>query len=134
MAVNRAVISGNLVRDPELRTTQSGTSVLTFTVAVNDRKQNRQTGRWEDYPNYIPCVMFGNRSEKVEPYLAKGIKVCVEGKLRWSKFETRDGESREKIEVVVDELELMTAKTTRQEPAQESPRYTPDYSNEIIPF
>ena len=58
MSINRVNITGNLTRDPELRATAAGTQVLSFGIAVNDRRKNPQTGEWEDYPNYIDCTMF----------------------------------------------------------------------------
>ena len=109
MSINRVNISGNLTRDPEMRATQAGTSILTFGVAVNDRRRNPQTGEWEDYPNYIDCVVFGNRAEPLSRFLSKGTKVAIEGKLRWSQWE-RDGQKRSKIEVIVDELEFMSSR------------------------
>ena len=108
MSINRVVISGNLTRDPELRRTQSGMAILNIGVAVNDRRRNQQTGEWEDYANYIDCVLFGNRAESLSNILAKGMKVAIEGKLRWSQWE-RDGQKRSKIEVVVDDLERLPA-------------------------
>ena len=107
MSINRVLISGNLTRDPELRQTGGGTQVLSFGVAVNDRRRNPQTGEWEDYPNFIDCTMFGTRAESVAKFLSKGSKVAIEGKLRWSQWE-RDGQKRSKIEVVVDEIEFMS--------------------------
>ena len=107
MSINRVLISGNLTRDPELRATAGGTQVLSFGVAVNDRRKNPQTGEWEDYPNFVDCTMFGNRAEAVARYLSKGSKVAVEGKLRYSSWE-RDGQRRSKLEVIVDELEFLS--------------------------
>ena len=105
MSINRVIISGNLTRDPELRNTAGGVSILGFGVAVNDRRRNAQTGEWEDYPNYIDCTMFGARAESLSRILTKGMKVSIEGKLRWSQWEKKDtGEKRSKIEVIVDEL------------------------------
>lgn len=109
MSINRVIISGNLTRDPELRSTQSGLPVLGFGVAVNDRRKNQQTGEWEDYPNFIDCTMFGARADSLSRYLSKGTKVAIEGKLRWSQWE-RDGQKRSKIEVIVDELEFMSSR------------------------
>lgn len=102
-------ITGNLTRDPELRATQSGTQVLHLGVAVNDRRRNPQTGNWEDYPNFIDCVMFGTRAEAIQRYLSKGTKVAIEGRLRYSSWE-RDGQKRSKIEVVIDEIEFMSSR------------------------
>ena len=108
MSINRVCITGNLTRDPEMMATQSGTQILRLGVAVNDRWRNPQTQQWEDRPNYIDCVLFGNRAQGVAPYLHKGSKVSIEGKLRWSQWQDRDtGKNRSKIEVVVDEIELM---------------------------
>ena len=113
MSINRVVISGNLTRDPELRRTQSGMAILNIGVAVNDRRRNQQTGEWEDYANYIDCTMFGNRAESLSNILAKGMKVAIEGKLRWSQWE-RDGQKRSKIEVIVDDLEFMSQRNGGQ--------------------
>ena len=107
MSINRVNISGNLTRDPELRMTAGGTQVLSFGVAVNDRRKNPQTGEWEDYPNFVDCTMFGTRAEAVSRYLQKGSKVAIEGKLRYSSWE-RDGQRRSKLEVIVDEIEFMS--------------------------
>jgi single-strand DNA-binding protein len=114
MSINRVVISGNLTRDGELRQTQSGSSILAFGVAVNDRRKNLQTGEWEDYPNFVDCTMFGPRAEKLAQYLTKGLKVAIEGKLRYSSWE-RDGQKRSKLEVIVDTLEFMSSKQGEQQ-------------------
>ena len=111
MSINRVIISGNLTRDPELRSTQSGMDVLSFGVAVNDRRRNPQTNEWEDYPNFVDCTMFGNRARSLAQYLSKGTKVSIEGKLRWSQWE-RDGQKRSKLEVIVDELEFMSSRNS----------------------
>ncbi len=127
MSINRVIISGNLTRNAELRNTASGTAVCNFTVAVNERRKNNQTGDWEDYANFIDCVMFGNRAENISPYLEKGKKVAVEGKLSWSQWE-KDGQTRSKVEINVQEIEFMTA-PTKAEPAKMQ-----DFNDESIPF
>lgn len=114
MSINRCNISGNLTRNPEMRALRNGTQVLSFGVAANDRRKNPQTGDWEDYPNFIDCTMFGSRAEAVSRYLAKGTKVAIEGKLRYSSWE-KDGQRRSKLEVIVDEIELMSQR--QQAPA-----------------
>lgn len=143
MSINRVNISGNLTRDPELRVTTSGTQVLSFGVAVNDRRRNPQTGDWEDYPNFVDCTMFGTRAETVNRYLSKGSKVAIEGKLRYSSWE-KNGERRSKIEVVVDEIEFMsregygTQETTAQPQtvmgSVAAQATMPDLYDEDIPF
>lgn len=105
MSINRVVLSGNLTRDPEVRTTQSGMPVMSLGIAVNDRRKNNQTGEWEDYANFIDCTMFGTRAQNVANYLSKGQRVMIEGKLRYSQWE-RDGQKRSKIEVIIDDLDF----------------------------
>ena len=114
MSINRVIISGNLTRDPDLRSTASGMAVLSLGVAVNDRRRNQQTGEWEDYPNFVDCTMFGTRAESLARFLSKGTKVTIEGKLRWSQWE-RDGQKRSKLELVVDDLEFMSSRNGGQQ-------------------
>lgn len=119
MSINRVIISGNLTREPDLRAMQSGKSVLNFSMAVNDRRQNRDTGEWEDVPNYVDCVVWGGRADWLSRTLHKGMKVCVEGKLRYSSWETKAGERRSRLEVAVDEIELLEPKKVQEPPAQQ---------------
>lgn len=119
MSINKVIITGNLTRDHELRATASGMSVMSFGVAVNDRRKNNQTGEWEDHPNFVDCTMFGSRAESVSRYIHKGSKVAIEGKLRYSQWE-RDGQKHSKLEIVVDEIEFMSS--NQQQPA---PQYAP---------
>ena len=107
MSINRVIISGNLTRDVEVRRTQSGMVIASFGVAVNERRKNNQTGEWEDYTNFVDCSMFGNRADKISPYLVKGTKVAIGGKLRYSQWK-RDDQKRSKLEVIVDEIEFMS--------------------------
>ena len=116
MSINRVNISGNLTRDPELRSLPSGTPVLSFGVAVNDRARNQTTGNWEDRPNYVDCVVFGNRAEPLNRFLSKGSKVAIEGKLRWSQWQDKQtGSNRSKLEVVVDEVEFLSPRDQGQQ-------------------
>ncbi len=108
MGINRVVITGNLTRDPELKATASGMSVLKLGVAVNDRRKNQQTGEWEDVPNFVDVTVFGQRGESLSRFLEKGSKVAIEGKLRWSQWENQQGEKRSKLEVVADDIEFMS--------------------------
>lgn len=105
MAINLVVIAGNLTREPDFKATQSGTAVLRFGMAVNDRVKNQQTGEWEDRPNFVDCSIFGNRAQALSSILHKGMKVTVQGKLRYSSWE-KDGQKHSKLEVVADDVEL----------------------------
>ena len=108
MAINRVILSGNLTRDAELKQTQSGRQVLSFSVAVNDRAQNKQTGEWEDRPNFIDCTLWGDRAGKIAQFMTKGARVAVEGKLHQRSWE-QDGQKRSKLEVNVFEVVFMSS-------------------------
>ena len=110
MSINRVNISGNLTRDPELRSTAGGTQILSFSVAVNDRQKDKHTGEWTDRTNWVDCVVFGARAEPLIRFLSKGTKVAVDGKLRYSTWESNDGGKRSKLEVVVDEVEFLSVR------------------------
>lgn len=124
MSINKVFISGNLTRDPEMRTTQGGTVVMGFGVAVNDRRKNPQTDQWEDVPNYVDCTMFGNRASAVSQYLSKGTKVTIEGKLRWHSWHDQNGNNRSKLDVIVDEIEF----------ARAAPQRHDSFATEDLPF
>ena len=124
MSINKVFITGNLTRDPELRSTASGMPVLGFGVAVNDRVKNNQTGHWEDRPNFVDCTMFGARAESVSRFLSKGSKVAIEGKLHYSSWE-RDGQKRSKLDVTVDNIEFMSRSDGAQHPAPQTAQYAP---------
>lgn len=127
MSINRVVLSGNLTRDPELRTTASGMPVLSFGIAVNDRRKNSQTGEWEDYANFIDCTMFGTRAENLSRYLSKGQRIMLEGKLRYSTWE-RDGQKRSKIEVIIDDLDFAGGRNDNRGGSSASDMGVDDYS------
>lgn len=113
--------------------TQTGTQILRLGVAVNDRWRNPQTQQWEDRPNYIDCVLFGNRAQAMANILHRGTKVSIEGKLRWSQWQDRDtGKNRSKIEVIVDEIELM--QQSQQQGYQQAPQaYQPSQGSYAAP-
>lgn len=134
MSINRVNISGNLTRDPELRMTGGGTAVLDMGVAVNERRKNPQTGEWEDRPNFIDCTMFGSRAEAVSRFLSKGSKVAIEGRLRWSSWQAKDGTKRSKIEVVVDEIEFMSREGSGYAPQPSAAPAQGDFYDAQIPF
>ena len=109
MSINRVTLSGNLTRDPDLRSTAAGSTILGFGIAVNERVKNGTTGEWEDRPNFIDCTVFGARAESLSRILRKGMKVALEGRLRYSAWE-KDGQRRSKLEVIVDQIDLMQRK------------------------
>jgi single-strand DNA-binding protein len=111
--INSVVLAGNLTRDAELKQTRTGTSVLNFGVAVNERVKNNQTGEWSDRPNFFECVIFGKRAESLSKYLHKGLKVTVSGHLRYNQWENEQGQKRSNVNVVVDDIEFMSQRDSQ---------------------
>lgn len=149
MSINNVSIAGNLTREPELRSTASGTPVLSFGIAVNDRRKNA-SGQWEDVPNFFECVTFGNRATALSDILAKGMKVAVAGKLHYSSWE-KDGQKHSKVDIIANEVELMQNRKPQQQQdyqpqqqAQPAPQWNarqayaeapqPESYDEDIPF
>ena len=138
MAINRVIIEGNLTRDVEMRATTNGTAVAGFTVAVNEKRRNQQTGKLDDAPVFVKCSLFGIRAEKLSKYLLKGTKVTIDGKLRYSQW-TKDDEKRHELSVIVDQLEFSGSRPAKgdaaapQEPEPE-PAPAPGLYDEDIPF
>ena len=94
--MNTCIFIGNLTREPELRVSQAGTPVCTFTIAVNRPKD--QNG--ESKADFIPIKCFKNRAESCQKYLHKGSKVCVKGNLNTYTYQAHDGSKRNGFEVV----------------------------------
>lgn len=117
--INKASISGNLTRDPELRTTQSGTSVLSMGVAVNERV--KRGDQWEDRPSFVDVTVWGARAEALSKFLRKGLRVAVSGRLRQDRWQdAKTGENRSRLGIVADEVDVMTPRDRGQEQQAES--------------
>lgn len=100
MSVNKAILVGRLGADPELRNTQSGTSVANMRIATEDYNGDTQWHR-------VAC--FGGLAENVDKYLEKGRQVYVEGEIRYSEWEDRDGNDHETAEVVANDVTFLSS-------------------------
>jgi single-strand DNA-binding protein len=106
--INRVVLTGNLTRDPELRSTASGMSVCSLRVACNTRRKNNSTGEWEDKPNYFDVTVWGAQGENCARFLAKGRPVAIDGRLEWREWEEREtGNKRQAIDIIADAVQFL---------------------------
>ena len=105
--VNVVVITGNLTKDPELRSTGGGTSVCEMRVAVNSRRKNGQTGQWEDKPNYFDVVVFGAQADNCATYLQRGRPLAVEGRLDWREWESKEGGKRQAVQIIANTVQFL---------------------------
>lgn len=105
--MNKAILIGNLTRDPETRTTGSGLSVCTFTIAINRRFVNKQTGQRE--ADFLNIVVWRELADLCARYLTKGRKVAVIGSIQSRSYDAQDGTKRYVTEVVADEVDFLSA-------------------------
>ena len=101
MSVNRVVLIGRLTRDPELRTTNSGKSVVSFSIAVQKRMKPQDGGPDADF---FRVTAWGQTADFVNQYVGKGRLVAVDGRLECRKWQDQSGNNRESIEVVADNV------------------------------
>ena len=105
--INTVVITGNLTRDPELRSTPGGTAVCKLRVSVNSRRKDGQTGEWIDKPNYFDVTVWGAQGENCANYLSKGRPVAVDGRLDWREWEAQDGSKRQAVEIIANSVQFL---------------------------
>ncbi|MBR2156202.1 MAG: single-stranded DNA-binding protein [Clostridia bacterium] len=103
--MNKAILIGNLTKDPEVRTTPNGVTVCTFSIAVNRRGTNQAGERVADFFNIVAWRQLGELCGK---YLAKGRKVSVIGEIQTRSYDAKDGSKRYITEIVADEVEFLT--------------------------
>ncbi|MBI5654225.1 single-stranded DNA-binding protein [Candidatus Uhrbacteria bacterium] len=126
MNLNRAMIIGNLTRDPESRTTPSGQSVCNFSVATSSQWTDSQ-GQKQERTEYHPIVAWGKLADICQQYLAKGRKVYVEGRLQTREWEAQDGAKKQRTEIVAENMIILDragaggAPAAGQPPAPSSP-------------
>jgi single-strand DNA-binding protein len=106
--MNNAIIIGRLTKAPEMRSTQSGTSVCSFTVAV-DRRFKNQNGEKET--DFIPVVVWRGLADNCGRYLSKGSQVGVSGRIQTRNYEAQDGSKRYITEIVADEVQFLSTKS-----------------------
>jgi single-strand DNA-binding protein len=104
---NRVILLGNLTRDPDVRYLPSGTAVASFGIAVNRVYNDRQTGEQKEEVCFVDITAFGRTAEICGEYLHKGRPVLVEGRLRYSAWETEEGQRRSKLDVVAENVRLL---------------------------
>lgn len=103
--INRVVLTGNLTRDPELRSLPSGMSVCSLRVASNTRRKT-SGGDWEDKANYFDVTVWGAQGENCARFLAKGRPVAIDGRLEWREWDGENGK-RQAVEIIADAVQFL---------------------------
>ena len=139
MNYNKAILGGNLTRDPELRHTQGGMAIAKLGLAINRRQTNKSTGETTEATCFVDLTAFGKTAEVLSEHCKKGSALLVEGRLEYSTWEAKDGGKRNKLEVVVDNFQFVGGRDgggestgARRSGGSRAQQADPDYGD--IPF
>lgn len=136
LSVNKAIIIGNIGKDPELRHTENGTAVLKFSVATTNKWKDKE-GEWQEKTDWHNIVVFGKKAETVNEFLKKGTPVYIEGRIQTDVVEKEDGDRRWYTSIVGNVVIVLSRKSDNEEPSDVSPETTSDSSdddNSDLPF
>jgi single-strand DNA-binding protein len=112
--INRVVLTGNLTRDPELRSLPSGMSVCKLRIASNTRRKGA-SGEWEDKPNFFDVTVWGAQGENCARFLSKGRPIALDGRLEWREWEAQDGSGkRQSVEIIADSVQFLGSRDDAQ--------------------
>ena len=130
--INRVVLVGRLTRDPELRRTQNGTAVASFTLAIDNRLKDAN-GQYTT--SFIPCVVWNQQAENCVRFIHKGSLVGFEGRLNQRTYQNKEGNNVQVIEVMCDSVQYLDPKK-QEEPSQEAPKQTAknNVDDDSLPF
>lgn len=126
--MNKAILVGRLARDPEVKYTQSGKCVATFTIAVN-----RYAGNGENTADFIPVVVWEKLAEIVGNHLTKGSKVLVEGRIQVRSYEAKDGGKRYVTEIIAQNIEFMDSKKPSSGAGASAANGAESFGSEVFP-
>jgi single-strand DNA-binding protein len=139
-SVNKAIILGNVGKDPEVKSSVSGVMIANFSIATSDRFQDKD-GNWQDRAEWHNCVAFKRNAEIIRDYVRKGSKLYVEGKIQTRTWE-KDGQKHYKVEIIVNDLSLLSGRdegnqvssSAVREPARVDAGATLEIDDSDIPF
>jgi len=126
-SINQVMLMGNLTRDPELRNTPSGQSVVSFSLALN-RAYKDQAGDWQEATDFVDIVAWGPLAERVAQYLTKGRRCFVQGRLQSRSWE-QDGQKRSKLEVLANDVTFLDSRDGGSESGSGSSANAGGYSS-----
>jgi len=129
--INKAILIGNLGRDPEVRYTQNGTAVANFTIATSEKWKDKNTGEMQERTEWHRIVTFGRLAEICGEYLSKGRQVYIEGRLQTRSWE-QEGVTRYTTEIIANDMKMLGPKGSSDSyrPASPSPSPSPSPSKD----
>jgi len=130
MYLNKALIFGNLTRDPEIRALPSGVKVCTFSIATN-RVYNDKDGNKQEQTDYHNIVVFGRQAETSAQYLKKGASALIEGRIQTRSWDADDGSKRYRTEIVADRVQFGPRTSGNYSPNEGSKKETKKSDDEV---
>jgi single-strand DNA-binding protein len=121
-SVNKIILVGNLGRDPEVRSTQSGDKIANVSLATTDKRMNKASGQREETTEWHNLVIFGKQAEIAEKYLKKGKSVYVEGRVQSRKWTDKESQERTSYEIMVDNFTMLGGREGGEGGGDYSPR------------
>lgn len=129
--VNKVTLLGNLGQDPEVHTSDIGSSVVTLNLATKNSYKDK-TGQWIEQTEWHKVTLFKRLAEIAREYLKKGAKVYIEGKLQTNKWQDKNGQDRFTTEIVANELQMLDSPTNK--PAVDTTTKPNDSFDDDVPF
>ena len=129
--VNKVILVGRLVRDAELKYTNTGTALSVFSIAANE--YYKSDNEKKEIVSYFEITMWGKRAESLSKYLLKGNQICVVGRLKQDRW-TQDGANRSKIKIVCEDIQLLGSKNKKNEDVKQPEEQVPEVFEDDIPF
>lgn len=121
-SVNKAILIGNLGKDPEVRYTSGGQAVCHFPIATSEKWKNKNTGDWDERTEWHNIVVWGKQAELCKEYLSKGRTVFIEGRIQTRSWEDKDGNKRYTTEIVAMTVRFLGG---RRDEASSGSSYSP---------
>ena len=130
-SLNKVQIIGNLGKDPEIRHTQSGDKIASFSVACSEKWNDKQTGEQKEKTEWVNCSVFGKLADVIEKYVFKGSKIYVEGKFKTRKWQDSSGADKYSTYVDVQNMIMLDSKKESANDAQS--KNEGQYKNPNVP-
>lgn len=130
--VNKVILMGFVGKEPEVKYTQSGSAVATFSVATSEKFKNKE-GQWQNETEWHNVVVWGKRAEVIKDHVHKGSQLYVEGKIKTRSWE-KDGKKNYRTEIIASDFQFVGKKGEAKEPEEKLKDLPPFDSGDSIPF
>lgn len=133
--INSVTVSGNLTKDPELRSTSGGVAVANFRLAFNERRKN-SAGEWDDHAGYVSVTVWKGQGEWLAGNVKKGDGIVVSGRLHFNEWDANDGGKRSELTIVANDVQVIRQKDggSSSAPRADAGGQPPPPSDDDIPF